>query len=166
MKKIIIVTIFTLSLITASASAEEIKLEHGATTYTRQRLSIGWYDRDTAVQIIGYENGFLQTSDDLWIEWKEAKLKKLGTFYLTAYTPSPSENGGSNLTSRGQKLKDVVNWAIAVDPRVIPYYSEVYIDGVGWRKALDCGGAIKGKRIDVLVWSCRGWHNRYAEVWG
>ena len=38
---------------------------------------------------------------------------------------------------------------IAVDPRVIPYGSEVMINGHTYI-AEDCGSAIKGKRIDIL----------------
>jgi len=40
---------------------------------------------------------------------------------------------------------------IAVDPRVIPMHSSVYIEGLGWFQAEDKGKAIKGRRIDVLV---------------
>jgi uncharacterized protein YabE (DUF348 family) len=39
---------------------------------------------------------------------------------------------------------------IAVDPRVIPLGSRVYIDGYGYAVAADIGGAIKGNRIDLL----------------
>ncbi|MCL1630547.1 3D domain-containing protein [Sporolactobacillus sp. CPB3-1] len=39
--------------------------------------------------------------------------------------------------------------AIAVDPRVIPLGSKVYVPGYGYAIARDVGGRIKGKIIDV-----------------
>lgn len=40
--------------------------------------------------------------------------------------------------------------AIAVDPQVIPLGSRLYVEGYGFARALDTGGAIKGNRIDVF----------------
>ena len=40
---------------------------------------------------------------------------------------------------------------IGVNPKVIPYGSQVYIEGYGWYIAEDTGGAIKRKHIDVFV---------------
>lgn len=53
------------------------------------------------------------------------------------------------ITSTGRKA--IVGRTIAVDPKVIPYGSKVFIPGFGWRVAEDTGGAIRGNRIDILV---------------
>ena len=39
---------------------------------------------------------------------------------------------------------------IAVDPRAIPLRSMLYIEGYGFARAEDIGGAIKGNKIDIL----------------
>ena len=75
----------------------------------------------------------------------------LGTFDVSYYTCDPAENGGSNLTATGAVLSDVVGVCIAADPSVLPYGTRVYIDGIGDRVVMDCGGAIRGNKIDVLV---------------
>ncbi|MGL4796966.1 MAG: 3D domain-containing protein, partial [Paraclostridium sp.] len=55
---------------------------------------------------------------------------------------------------------------IAVDPRVIPLGSLVYVDGYGYAIAEDTGGAIKGNIIDVFVNSydeaIYGWGRKYS----
>ncbi|MDW7652113.1 MAG: 3D domain-containing protein [Bacillota bacterium] len=42
---------------------------------------------------------------------------------------------------------------VAVDPKVIPLGSRLYIDGYGFAIAADTGGAIKGSKIDLLLGS-------------
>lgn len=79
-----------------------------------------------------------------------AVLKPLGTFRITHYCPcsiccGPWANG---ITSTGATA--TTNHTIAVDPSVIPYGSQVVINGQVY-VAEDCGGAIKGNRIDIYV---------------
>ena len=62
----------------------------------------------------------------------------------TAYTPYDA--GCTGITSTGTRAG---YGTLAVDPRVIPYGSRVYVPGYGVCVASDCGGAIKGNRIDV-----------------
>ncbi|HDR4774957.1 cell wall-binding protein EntB [Bacillus thuringiensis] len=75
----------------------------------------------------------------------------------TAYTADPSENGtygGRVLTAMGHDLTANPNMRIiAVDPKVIPLGSKVWVEGYGEAIAGDTGSAIKGNRIDVLMGS-------------
>lgn len=71
----------------------------------------------------------------------------------TAYAAGPHDNGQwGNLTHIGTTVRPGI---IAVDPKVIPLRSRVYIeypDGTGaYAVAEDTGGAIKGNRIDIAM---------------
>ena len=76
------------------------------------------------------------------------------TVKATAYDTSPQENGGYSKTALGLTPGFGI---VAVDPRVIPLGSKLYIesedDGKSWSYgyciAGDTGGAIKGNRIDL-----------------
>ena len=64
----------------------------------------------------------------------------------TAYTPYDA--GCTGVTATGMKAGRGV---VAVDPKVIPLGSKVYVPGYGVAIAADTGGAIKGGRLDVCV---------------
>lgn len=58
--------------------------------------------------------------------------------------------------------------AVAVDPRVIPMGTKLYIEGYGYGKALDVGSAIKGNKIDLFFESEREalhWGRRAVKVY-
>ena len=90
---------------------------------------------------------------------EQPKRISLGEFKLTAYCSCrkccgfwangrPIDENGNDIVigASGERLYQGVS--IAVDPAIIPYDSKVYIDGKEYISN-DCGGAIKGNRIDV-----------------
>lgn len=64
----------------------------------------------------------------------------------TAYTAECGGCSGSGRTASGRPAGHGV---VAVDPRVIPLGTHVYIPGYGHAVAGDTGGAIRGHRIDL-----------------
>lgn len=69
------------------------------------------------------------------------------TMTATGYTAGRESNpAGNGLTYTGMRAERGV---VAVDPRVIPLYTRLYIEGYGPAIAADTGGAIKGNKIDL-----------------
>ena len=68
------------------------------------------------------------------------------TMEASAYLPS--DGGGSGITATGAVARHGI---VAVDPRVIPLGTKVFIPGYGIAVAADTGGAIKGQRIDLCM---------------
>ncbi len=57
---------------------------------------------------------------------------------------------GGSRTATGRSARSA---GLAVDPRVIPLGSRVYVPGYGVLVADDTGGAIRGRRIDIRLTS-------------
>ncbi len=86
------------------------------------------------------------------------RYSKVMDMKATAYTASLKDTGKApghplfGITATGIKVKKGI---IAVDPRVIPLYTRVYVEipgstpDYGYAIAADVGGAIKGNKIDL-----------------
>jgi 3D (Asp-Asp-Asp) domain-containing protein/methionine-rich copper-binding protein CopC len=92
-------------------------------------------------------------TDRVNVKIRQNQAHKVLDIVATAYASGYEDNGPWNdKTHIGTKVRPGV---IAVDPRVIPLGSKVYIefeDGRGmYAVAEDTGGAIKGNRIDIVM---------------
>lgn len=73
-------------------------------------------------------------------------------FYVSATAYTANCNGCSGHTATGINLRANPGVkVIAVDPRIIPLGTKVYVEGYGYAVAADTGGAITGYTIDVFV---------------
>ncbi|UNK18515.1 G5 domain-containing protein [Paenibacillus sp. N3/727] len=81
--------------------------------------------------------------------------KVLNNVSMTAY--SAEQKGIGTRTASGTRVTE--GRTIAVDPSVVPIGWWVYIEGVGFRRAEDTGGAIKGNKIDVYFDSLKAAYN-------
>jgi 3D (Asp-Asp-Asp) domain-containing protein len=85
----------------------------------------------------------------------------------TGYDPGPVDNtrGWVGVTKSGERARFGI---AAVDPKLIPLGSYLYVEGYGPALAADVGGAIKGSRIDLCFNSTRqanAWGRKKARVW-
>ncbi len=75
-----------------------------------------------------------------------AKILKMEA---TAYTPDAGRGAAATFrTATGRRAQYGV---VAVDPRVIPLNTLVFVEGYGFALACDTGGAIKGHKIDLCM---------------
>lgn len=94
-------------------------------------------------------------------ESTEPELKLLNEFTITYYCSCKKCCGkwannrpvidGKEVVYTASGVIAEAGVTVAVDPSKIDYGTELYIEGLGYRVAQDCGGSIKGNRIDVYM---------------
>jgi 3D (Asp-Asp-Asp) domain-containing protein len=89
-----------------------------------------------------------------WLRWRGALASRAGsirrfrllTMRATAYCPNGCCGSSHGRTATGRRAEYGI---VAVDPRVIPLGTALYVDRYGFAIAADTGRKIKGARIDL-----------------
>ncbi len=106
---------------------------------------------------LGYHVGQAQATEieseqeviELSEDYVYTDYQSLGEFVITHYCAcGKCTLDGDGITASGTQA--TAGRTIAVDPEVIPYSTTVIIDGHAY-VAEDCGGSIKGRRIDIFM---------------
>lgn len=114
---------------------------------------------------------------------KEIVTKGTGTNYIVSSSNSSKSNNSFNINGNKMMVSATAysgdgitatgtrpRWGtIAVDPRIIPYGTKVYIPKFNMTfVAEDCGGGIKGNRIDIFMNNssqCYNWGVRSIDIY-
>jgi uncharacterized protein YabE (DUF348 family) len=144
----------------ANSKQYEVILENGKEIARRLISSLETKSKQDKVVAVGAKEVAFQASRGQSSGGQE--------FYVHATAYTASCNGCSGNTATGLNLRANPNAkVIAVDPRIIPLGTKVYVDGYGYAVAADTGGAIKGYKIDVFYSSnadAYRWGNRNVKI--
>ena len=112
-------------------------------------FGLGWISKETEIVEVDITRPIVRVCEPI----KEKETEPTPTYtameiVATAYCPCVKCCGKSDgITSTGVKAK--ANHTIAADPSILPYGTEI-LCGMGEFVVEDCGGSIKGNRVDFF----------------
>lgn len=125
----------------------------------KRSLDREWIDATPITQLIAYGTKIVKhdlTLPDGSVVQYWRKISVLATSYSAATSGKSKAHPEYGKTRVGWQAGTGI---IAVDPRVINLYSNVYIPGYGLARAGDTGGRITGRRVDL------GYDDATLELW-
>ena len=165
---------------TGVVTASKLNVRKGPST---KYSTMGSLYKNKGVTILGESNGWYKVSlngKEGWASKQYIKVSGNSSSSNTSQTISSNNSQGNvvrtmnvvataytgySTTSTGQKP---VWGTIAVDPKIIPYGTKVYIPQFGRTFiANNTGGAIKGNKIDIFMNTkkeCYNWGRRTIEI--
>ena len=110
-------------------------------------FGLGWISKETEVVEVNITRPIVRVNQPIEEIEPTANYTEMKVV-ATAYCPCKKCCGKSDgITATGVKAR--ANHTIAADPSVLPYGTEI-LCGMGEFVVEDCGGAIKGNRVDFF----------------
>lgn len=147
-------------------------LQSGAPGILRQRIRVRyengvpvsetpdaqWVAQEPIPEIVGYGTQIViravETPEGYLEYWRVVRMRV--TAYTAASSGKPPEHPAYGITASGLQAGTGI---VAVDPRVVPFRTWVYVPGYGAAYAGDTGGGVKGRWIDL------GYHQDDYKSW-
>lgn len=121
-------------------TARRIRILYEDGTEVAREVEEEWAAVPPKNRVVGYGTHVVmrtaETADGVIQYWRALSM------YATSYHPATT----SNTTASGMPLRKGV---AAVDRRLIPFYTRMYIPGYGEAVAADVGGGVRGRMIDL-----------------
>lgn len=127
-----------------------VKLTNSDVTqvYHDSKLESIIYDKQLSYSVSFYRLLLLDKNNNVEKIYDLSKAKRMKMIATAYYPGDPLAWRDGTITFLGQKMQRGI---VAVDPKVIPLKTRLYISGYGYGYAGDTGSAIKGNRIDLGV---------------
>ena len=140
-----------------NSNLRKVELQKGIVKYTDSditqvfhdsKLESIVYDKQLSYSISFYRLLLLDKNNNVEKIYDLSKAKRMKMIATAYYPGDPLAWRDGTITFLGQKMQRGI---VAVDPKVIPLRTRLYISGYGYGYAGDTGSAIKGDRIDLGV---------------
>ena len=140
-----------------NSNLRKVELQKGIVKYTDSditqvfhdsKLESIVYDKQLSYSISFYRLLLLDKNNNVEKIYDLSKARRMKMIATAYYPGDPLAWRDGTITFLGQKMQRGI---VAVDPKVIPLRTRLYISGYGYGYAGDTGSAIKGDRIDLGV---------------
>ena len=125
-----------------------IRVRHENGVPVGETLDGEWVASQPVDEIIGYGTNIVvrsvETPAGYYEYWRVVRMRV--TSYTAASSGKPPDHPAYGITASGVRAGTGI---VAVDPRVVPFRSWVYVPGYGSGYAGDTGGGVKGRWIDL-----------------
>ena len=140
-----------------TSNLRKVELQKGIVKYTDSDITQFFYDskferisydKQMSYSVSFYRLLLLDKDNNIEKIYDLSKAKRMKMIATAYYPGDPLAWKDGTITFLGQKMQRGI---VAVDPKVIPLRTRLYISGYGYGYAGDTGSAIKGDRIDLGV---------------